>query len=78
LVFGEFAGTSCRAVDNRPYEFQRPFIKNKNTPLILQRSAFLYKENPQHGWGFQKALALPNPAAAASLPLMREVARRKP
>ena len=29
----------------------------------------IVKENPQHGWGFQKALAMPSPAAAACLPL---------
>ena len=35
-------------------------------------SAFLLvKENPQHGWGFQKALAMPSPAAAESLPCVR-------
>ena len=31
----------------------------------------MVKEYPQHGWGFQKALAMPSPAAAACLPLMR-------
>ena len=31
----------------------------------------MYTENPQHGWGFQKALAMPSPTAAESLPLMR-------
>ena len=31
----------------------------------------IVKENPQHGWGFQKALAMPSPAAAESLPCVR-------
>ena len=35
----------------------------------------LYKEYPQHGWWFQKALAMPSPTAAESLPLTREVAK---
>ena len=32
---------------------------------------FIVQENPQHGWGFQKALAMPSPAAAESLPCVR-------
>ena len=32
---------------------------------------FFVKEKPQHGWGFQKALAMPSPAAAESLPCVR-------
>ena len=37
--------------------------------------AFLYKENHRRCRWFQKAFAMPSPAAAESLPLMREVAK---
>ena len=36
----------------------------------------MFEEYHQQCWWFQKALAMPSPAAAESLPLMREVARR--
>ena len=41
------------------------------TPCSGRR--FLVKENHQQYWWFQKAFAMPRPAVAESLPLMREV-----
>ena len=55
-----------------------PGFKIKKSPAVAGDFCLLVKENHQPGWWFQKALAMPKPAAAVCLPLMREVARREP
>ena len=40
----------------------------------MESSVCCLKKTP-HGWGFQKAFAMPSPNIAESLPLMREVAK---
>ena len=65
---------AARCVENAILSPMR-FRAEPRSPAGTQKylPGIFVKENPRHGWGFQKAFAMPNPAAAESLPLMREV-----